>query len=127
MDQNKSHWDCIIVGTGPAGLGVAFTLMEENKNLKILMIDRENYSTGGLRNDCKMNFTYPVGFPEEYWTREEADIHLSYLERFLSPAMMDKKNLEIYQKRAARLDSELLNIRQAHLGTDGGQIGRAHV
>ncbi len=50
-------WDCIIVGSGPAGLGAAFELTAKKPGLKILVIDREKFSTRGLRNDCKMNFT----------------------------------------------------------------------
>ena len=54
------RYDCLIVGTGPAGLGTAFYLSDKNPALNILLIDQVSMSTGGLRNDCKMNFTYPV-------------------------------------------------------------------
>jgi len=58
-------YDVIIVGSGPAGMGAAFELTSGSKNLSILILDAEKYSTGGMRNDCKMNFTFPIGFPLE--------------------------------------------------------------
>ena len=72
MDQ----YDVVIVGSGPAGMGAAFGLKKRRPELSILMIDQEPYSTGGMRNDCKMNFTYPIGFPTEYWDAEEANKYL---------------------------------------------------
>ena len=57
-------YDVVIIGSGPAGMGAAFELAERNGGLSILMIDQELFSTGGMRNDCKMNFTYPIGFPD---------------------------------------------------------------
>ncbi|MGE4453024.1 MAG: FAD-dependent oxidoreductase [Sphaerochaeta sp.] len=116
MDQ----YDVIIVGSGPAGMGAAFTLHEKNPGLKILMLDREKVSTGGMRNDCKMNFTYPIGFPTEYWTEEAAEYYLKQVIEFLKPSFLEKNNIGIYQKRAERLGCSLLEIRQTHLGTDGG-------
>ena len=118
MDQ----YDVIIVGSGPAGMGAAFTLLKEKPGLKILMLDREKVSTGGMRNDCKMNFTYPIGFPVEYWTEEAADHYLGQVIDFLKPDFLEKSNIEIYQKRAERLGCTLLEIKQTHLGTDGGLL-----
>ena len=116
MDQ----YDVVIVGSGPAGMGAAFTIKEQKPEAKILMIDREKVSTGGMRNDCKMNFTYPIGFPTEYWTQEDADHYLEQVIAFLKPSFLEKSNIEIYQKRAERLGCALLEIKQTHLGTDGG-------
>jgi len=113
-------YDVVIVGSGPAGLGAAFTLTERSPGLSILMIDREPFSTGGLRNDCKMNFTYPIGFPLDNWDREEAGRYLDLVKAVLKPNILPKTNLHTYQKRAEKLDVELLNVQQTHLGTDGG-------
>ncbi|MDX9801718.1 MAG: FAD-dependent oxidoreductase [Spirochaetia bacterium] len=115
-----ARWDCIIVGSGPAGLGAAFVLTELKPDYKILIIDKEKYSTGGLRNDCKMNFTFPIGFPVEYWEQENADYYLKKVMEVLKPPVMDKYNLDIYQKRAVKLHAQLITVSQAHLGTDGG-------
>ncbi len=113
-------FDFVIVGSGPAGLGAAFTLLDRKPGASILIMDREKYSTGGLRNDCKMNFTYPIGFPLDIWAKDDAEHYLEVVRKVLKPSIMGKSNLRIYQKRASRLGVELVNIQQTHLGTDGG-------
>lgn len=114
------HFDVVIIGSGPAGLGAAFTLLDARPGLRVAIIDRNQYSSGGLRNDCKMNFTWPVGFPEEGWSRQVAELYLERVEEFLAPAIMQRKSVDVYAHRAERLGARLLEIRQAHLGTDGG-------
>ena len=116
------RYDVVIVGSGPAGMGAAFEITSRHPELSILMIDRERYSTGGMRNDCKMNFTFPIGFPYEYWNEEEAVSYLDEVKAFLRPTMMPRTRLEMYEKRAHRLGVELLDIEQTHLGTDGGLL-----
>lgn len=116
------NYDIIIVGSGPAGMGCAFTILKEKPSLKILILDKNKYSTGGMRNDCKMNFTYPIGFPLEYWEKAMADSYLEEVTDFFQPNILEKKNIERYQKRAKRLGCELASIKQTHLGTDGGLL-----
>ena len=113
-------YDCVIVGSGPAGLAAAFELLSAKPSARILLLDREKVSSGGLRNDCKMNFTWPIGFPREYWDKEVSAGYLFRVEEFLKPSIMPQTNLDTYQKRANRIGVELLLIRQSHLGTDGG-------
>jgi len=113
-------YDVIIVGSGPAGLGAAFELLSVKPDARILLLEREKVSSGGLRNDCKMNFTYPIGFPVEYWDDQRSADYLNRVEQFLNPDILPQKNLSTYQKRASRIGVELLLIRQSHLGTDGG-------
>ncbi len=84
------------------------------------MLDKNDFSSGGLRNDCKMNFTWPIGFPELCWTSREAGAYLGRVEAFLAPKIMEKRNIEVYARRAEKIGVALLEIRQAHLGTDGG-------
>lgn len=115
-----NNYDVVIIGSGPAGLGTAFSLLEAIPSLRILMLDKNEYSSGGLRNDCKMNFSWPVGFSESVWSEKEAQTYLRQIEEFLKPAIMGKYEIGTYQKRAERLGASLLEIRQAHLGTDGG-------
>ncbi|PKL09415.1 MAG: pyridine nucleotide-disulfide oxidoreductase [Spirochaetae bacterium HGW-Spirochaetae-7] len=114
------HFDVAIIGTGPAGLGAAFALLDARPGLKLALIDRNEYSSGGLRNDCKMNFSWPVGFPEDDWTRPVAERYLDRVETFLSPSILERRGIDVYARRAERLGANLLEIRQAHLGTDGG-------
>lgn len=114
----SARYDVIIVGTGPAGLGAAFHLIEQRPALRILMVDKESVSSGGLLNDCKQNYTFPIGFAKEYWTREHAEELLPQVERHLQPVIMEKKNLEQYIRRARRIGVSLLDVKQAHVGSD---------
>ncbi len=113
-------YDYVIVGSGPAGLAAAFELSDRKPSSRILLIDKAHVSSGGLRNDCKMNFTFPIGFPTDYWPRETAEAYLERVIRFLQPKLMERKNVVSYRSRAAKIGVELLDIRQSHLGTDGG-------
>lgn len=115
-----NRYDVLIVGSGPAGLGTAFGLLEKKPELSILILDKNEISSGGLRNDCKMNFTWPIGFPEVCWDKETAEHYLRKVEDFLLPSIMEKKNVGVYFHRADKLGVKLLEIRQSHLGTDGG-------
>lgn len=115
-------YDIIIVGTGPAGLGAAFQLTEHARSRVILMVDRERICSGGLLNDCKQNYTYPIGFANDTWTREEAERLLPLVEKCLQPAIKEKRNLEIYQRRGERIGVTLLDVRQAHVGTDRSRV-----
>ncbi|HQO01348.1 MAG TPA: FAD-dependent monooxygenase [Spirochaetota bacterium] len=110
-------YDVIIIGTGPAGLGAAFYLVE-NGIRSILMVDKSRLCTGGLRNDCKQNYTFPVGFPEDLWSREEADSLLEDVACHLEPRYEEHGNVEIFRKRAEKLGVKMLTVRQSHVGTD---------
>lgn len=114
------YYDCVIAGSGPAGLGAAFAVLEAAPDTKMLILESEAISSGGLRNDCKMNWTFPTGFPLDYWTEETASRYLARAEKFLNPKILEVSQVDVYAKRAERIDVKLLNIRQSHLGTDGG-------
>ncbi|MEM5948435.1 NAD(P)/FAD-dependent oxidoreductase [Spirochaetia bacterium 38H-sp] len=113
-------YDVVIIGSGPAGLGAAFFLSDKRPALRILILEADKFSSGGLRNDCKMNFTYPIGFPEELWDRELAEEYLALVESHLKPEIKTISNVDVYKKRAEKLGVSLLTVRQSHLGTDGG-------
>jgi len=119
-DTAMDNFDVIIIGSGPAGLGAAFELLARRPDLSLLLLDKNEYSSGGLRNDCKMNFSWPIGFPDCCWTEESAKRYLGRVEAFLEPHIMEKRNLSTYARRAEKIGVSLLEIRQSHLGTDGG-------
>ena len=110
-------YDVVIIGSGPAGLGAAFELIEKNNSLKILILEKEAICSGGLLNDCKMNFTFPIGFPEDYWSSEVTP-YLETVKKHLNPKILEKSNIKKYQNRAERIGVSLYNIEQAHVGTD---------
>jgi hypothetical protein len=114
--MNESY-DGIIIGSGPAGLGTAFHLAE-NSGKSILLLEKTKISSGGLRNDCKQNYTYPVGFSIEHWSEDEANTLLDIVAKHLNPDYVQQRNLGVYVKRAENLGVKLLNIKQAHVGTD---------
>ncbi len=117
MKKFKTKYDVIIVGSGPAGLGAAFKIAE-NSNRSILLLEKKKISSGGLRNDCKQNYTYPVGFPLEHWEKEEANELLKEVKNHLNPKMEKRINVEKYQNRAKKIGVEILSVDQAHVGTD---------
>ena len=116
----QDRFDCVIVGTGPAGLGAAFTLADRRPGASILLVDSSGTSTGGLCNDCKMNFTFPTGFPLDCWEKEEAERLLARVSARLEPEILPTQNIGVYARRAEKLGVQLLEVRQSHLGTDGG-------
>ncbi len=120
------QYDYAIVGSGPAGLAAAFELSSKRPGARMVVMDKAIVSSGGLRNDCKMNFTFPIGFPVDFWSRENAERYLERVTEFLAPSIMERKNVGSYRGRAAKIGVELLDIKQSHLGTDGGLklIGR---
>lgn len=117
----NDFYDVIIVGSGPAGLGAAFHIAE-NSTKKVLLLEKAKISSGGLRNDCKQNYTYPVGFTEGLWDQEEAEKLLDDVAAHLNPEYIQQRNIAVYTKRAENLGVRLLNIRQAHVGTDKSKL-----
>ncbi|QKF81429.1 NAD(P)/FAD-dependent oxidoreductase [Halarcobacter ebronensis] len=113
----NSYYDVIIVGSGPSGLGAAFKIAENSKK-SVLLIEKKKISSGGLRNDCKQNYTYPVGFPLEHWEKDEAQKLLVEVANHLKPKMETRLNIDKYVNRAKKLDVDILAIDQAHVGTD---------
>lgn len=112
-----NFYDIVVVGSGPAGLGAAFHLAE-NTNKSIIIFDKAKISSGGLRNDCKQNYTYPVGFPTELWNKKYAEQSLKLVANYLNPEIQTQQNLAKYFQRAKKLNVELFHIKQAHVGTD---------
>jgi uncharacterized FAD-dependent dehydrogenase len=92
--------------------------MAQNSDQSILLIEKNKISSGGLRNDCKQNYTFPVGFPLEYWEERQATKLLEEIKTHLHPIMEPRTNLDKYQQRAKKIGVDILNIEQSHVGTD---------
>jgi uncharacterized protein len=84
------RYDVVIVGTGPSGLGAAFHLSDARPESAVLLIDQSHISTGGLCNDCKMNFTFPIGFPLSCWEAAAAARALDAVSAHLRPAILPR-------------------------------------
>lgn len=115
-------YDLICIGSGSATLGCVFNYLSKKQG-KILIIEKDSISSGGLRNDCKINCTFPVGFPETFWNKIGADNYLFITKSFFEKydiKIKPKGNLSKYIQKANRLNVDLLDIEQSHLGTDGG-------
>lgn len=111
-------FDIVIIGSGPAGLGAAFHLIENNPSLKILIIEKNEISSGGLRNDCKQNYTFPIGFPLNIWDKTDAARLLELVKKHLAPEFLPRKQFSVYKKRAEKIGVQLVDVQQTHIGTD---------
>jgi uncharacterized protein len=124
--MNKNYYDVIIVGSGPSSLGCAFKLKKLKPELKILIIEQHKYSSGGLRNDGKQNYTYPIGFPTDIWPDSTyVQNMLSEASKYLCSNKLYLNNYKIYDKynnRANKLNTQLINILQHHVGTSNAPM-----
>ena len=62
--KEDQYYDVIFVGSGPTAIGGAYELA--NSGLKIAIIDKEKYCSGGLLNDCKLNPSHQIGMDHEH-------------------------------------------------------------
>ena len=126
-------YDTIIIGSGPAGLGAAWHLAQNGYTGKILIVEQHTISSGGLRNDCKLNFTFPIGFPAHCWdpfdnkVKSAVNYQLHELTHVWNdhfgiplPADIDNSVITKYAARAEKIGVQFIPGQQVHLGTDGG-------
>lgn len=120
------NYDVIIIGSGPAGLFAAYTLIEKGIR-NVLIADRNKFPSGGLLNDCKLNLTSEIGMDlnDLFLTKSEADDYISYIDKiFLDfDASRDIYGTDSslyaeWSKRAERNDVQLIPAKQRHIGTD---------
>ena len=126
-----SHFDVVIIGSGPSGLFTALTLAEQKKYKKIVIIDRARQSSGGMANDGKLNFHTKVGMSlsDLQIDQTQAELHMKkILDLFLQTdclkevTKIENENYDFWTKRVANYKSELIIPRQFHYGTDNARF-----
>ena len=126
----RSKYDVVIVGAGPAGLFAAYELVEKNKKLKVLILDRgkkvsnrfcpmnknktacmncqpcnilSGYGGAGTFSDGKLNFIPKLGKSDlfKYMGQEEAYNLIDYTEEIFNKFNMDS---DIYPSNMAEAE-----------------------
>jgi len=73
-------FDVAIIGAGPAGIFSSLYLSENNKDLKVVLIDKKNYIGGlGTRTDGKLNLSPDIGM-----NLDELKIDRSFAEEIIN-------------------------------------------
>ena len=132
-------YDVIIVGAGPAGLFSAYELIENNKNLKILLIDQgkfaktrvcpmnkygskcmncnpcgilSGYGGAGTFSDGKLNFVPKLGKSDlyKYMDSDEAENLLLDTETIFNKFKMDSDVYPTNMDEALRLKKEIAKL-----------------
>lgn len=147
-------YDVVIVGAGPGGLFAAYELIENNKNLKIALVDKgalaskrvcpmaktgcacknckpcailSGFGGAGTFSDGKLNFIPKLGKSDlfKYMGMSDAYKLIDETEIIFNKFNMDAEvyptnmaSAEAIKKEVAKQGSELLIIKQKHLGSD---------
>ncbi len=129
-------YDVIIIGAGPAGLFAAYELIENNKNLKILLIDRgkkaekrfcpmnknkteckncnpcnilSGYGGAGTFSDGKLNFIPKIGKSDlfKYMSENEANKLIDDTEKIFTKFKMDSDVFPSNMEEALKIKKEI--------------------
>ncbi|MBI4139949.1 FAD-dependent oxidoreductase [Candidatus Woesearchaeota archaeon] len=128
-------YDIVIVGSGPAGLATAFYLKDSvsqlfsSKRLKVAILDKTTYPSGGLINDGKMNLTPHIGFDDFKDGRVSEAVaweHIRYFEDIIcrhgdNPPLsgVDDARIKYWKDRFEPHNISMVpETRQRHIGTD---------
>ncbi|MDO8516874.1 MAG: FAD-binding protein [Nanoarchaeota archaeon] len=118
-----------IIGSGPAGLFSALELAKE-KNLEVIILEKESYSSGGMINDCKLNLSTKIGMDINDLQISEKNaenlidyIDLKFLEHGASKETygLETENINRLCAKAKRCGLELIPSKQRHVGTDNSK------
>ncbi len=132
-------YDVIIIGSGPAGIFCALELIKENKNLKIVMLEKgairlsgscnktSGFGGAGAFSDGKINLTGEIGGDLiNVIKQEEYDNLVKYVDNiytgFISDSTLfipEKNFVENLDRQCLGVGLKLIHFPIRHLGTDG--------
>ena len=125
-----NDFNILIIGSGPAGLFTAIWLERMGVD-RIAIFDRNQYPSGGLLNDGKLNFDYRVGIDldELQIGRVEAqDLMHDVKQVFIKfprcqqvTFIENNEKIDAWRKIAGERDVEFIAPKQWHYGTDNGR------
>jgi uncharacterized protein len=120
------YFDVAIVGSGPTAKGAAYELVDSG--LSVVIIDKENYSSGGLVNDCKLNPTHQIGMDYEHLgvsAEEIDDIIWNHMDPVFARCAPDSKlhgenpeQIKDLEFKIRDAGGRLVSCKQRHVGTD---------
>lgn len=120
-------FDVAIIGAGPAGIFSSLYLSENNKDLKIVLIDKKNYIGGlGTRTDGKLNLSPDIGMnlDELKIDRSFAEEIIDYVDnKFTSfePLELlgtDEEKVKFWKDKIEQQGLTFVYSKQRHMGTD---------
>jgi uncharacterized protein len=120
-----------IIGSGPAGIFSALELTnQKNKDLEIIILEKEAHSSGGMINDCKLNLSTNIGMSLKDLRIEEqtAEDFINYIDKkFLEHGAPEKlygtneASIKKLKEKAERCGLKLIDAKQRHVGTDNSK------
>ena len=149
-------YDVIVIGAGPAGLFATYELIEKNKNLKILLIDKgkfaknrtcpiakskgkcvnckpcqilSGYGGAGTFSDGKLNFIPKLGKSDlfKYMSESEAYQIIDDTEEIFNKFDMDAEVFPSNMDEAKNLEKEIAKIGARLLIIKNKHIGSDHL
>ncbi|MBU1199141.1 MAG: hypothetical protein KKF46_06665 [Nanoarchaeota archaeon] len=124
-------YDVALIGSGPTNLWAADELIRSDPRLKVAIFEKNNFSSGGMINDCKLNLSHKIGvdldelkIPEEYahGLIEIVDQRFLYFGADPYVSGTNEEEVNKWVEKAERSGVELIACRQRHIGTDQAKV-----
>jgi uncharacterized protein len=100
---------------------------QKDKDLEIILLEKDTHSSGGMINDCKLNLSTKIGMNLKDLKIEEsvAEKFIDYIDgKFLEHGAPEKlygtndAYIRKLKEKARRCNLELIDAKQRHVGTD---------